>query len=309
MALTPTKLIWMDGKLVPWKKATVHVLTHTLHYGMGVFEGIRCYKTEKGPAVFRLKDHMKRLENSAKLAGMKLPYSVAELVKATKRTIKANRIEECYIRPLAYYGYGVMGLNPEGSKVNVAIAVWPWGTYLGEEGLESGVRAKISPWARIHPRILPPHAKIVGNYANSILAKVDALKSGYDEAILLNMDGNVAEGPGENLFIVKDGRLMTPPLSSGALGGITRDSIIKIANDERIDFEERDISREDLYAADEAFFTGTAAEVTPIREVDGRRIGSGKRGPITTKLQQIFFNTVRGREPKYEYWLEFLEKH
>jgi len=308
MALTPTKLIWMDGKLVPWKEAKVHVLTHTLHYGMGVFEGIRCYKTEKGPAVFRLKDHMKRLENSAKLVGMKLPYSVAELVKATKRIIEANEIEGCYIRPIAYYGYGVMGLDPEDSKVNVAIAVWPWGTYLGEEGLERGVRAKISPWARVHPRILPPQAKIVGNYVNSILAKVDALKSGYDEAILLNMDGNVAEGPGENLFIVKNGELMTPPLSSGALEGITRDSIIKIAKDEGIDFEERNISREELHVADEAFFTGTAAEVTPIREIDGRRIGDGKRGPITTKLQQIFFNAVRGKEPKYEFWLDYLRK-
>jgi branched-chain amino acid aminotransferase len=297
----------MDGKLVPWKKANVHVLTHTLHYGMGVFEGIRCYKTEKGPAVFRLKDHMKRLENSARFAGMKLPYSVAELVKATKRTIEANEIEECYIRPLAYYGYGVMGLNPEGSKVNVTIAVWPWGTYLGEEGLERGIRAKVSPWVRIHPRILPPQAKIVGNYANSILAKVDALKSGYDEAILLNMDGNVAEGPGENLFIVKNGTLMTPPLSSGALEGITKDSIIKIAKDEGIDFEERDISREELHAADEAFFTGTAAEVTPIREIDGKRIGDGKRGPITTKLQQIFFNAVRGKDPEYESWLDYVK--
>jgi len=308
MALTPTKLIWMDGKLVPWKKANVHVLTHTLHYGMGVFEGIRCYKTEKGPAVFRLKDHMKRLENSARFAGMKLPYSVAELVKATKRTIEANEIEECYIRPIAYYGYGVMGLNPEGSKVNVTIAVWPWGTYLGEEGLEHGVRAKVSPWVRIHPRILPPQAKIVGNYANSILAKVDALKSGYDEAILLNMDGNVAEGPGENLFIVKNGTLMTPPLSSGALEGITKDSIIKIAKDEGIDFEERNISREELHAADEAFFTGTAAEVTPIREIDGKRIGDGKRGSITTKLQQIFFNAVRGKDPEYESWLDYVGK-
>ena len=306
MALTPTKFIWMDGKLVPWKKANVHVLTHTLHYGLGVFEGIRCYKTPEGPAVFRLKDHMKRLEDSAKLVGMKLPYSVAKLVRAVKETIRANRIEECYIRPIVYYGYGVMGLNPKGSKVNAAIAVWPWGTYLGEKGLERGVRAKISPWRRIHPSILPPQAKVVANYANSILAKVDALKSGYDEAILLNMDGNVAEGPGENLFIVKGGKLITPPLSSGALGGITRDSIIKIARDEGIDFEERDISREELYGADEAFFTGTAAEVTPIREIDGKPIGKGKRGEITERLQRIFFNAVRGKEPKYALWLDYV---
>lgn len=306
MALTPTKLIWMDGKLIEWKKANVHVLTHTLHYGLGVFEGIRCYKTAKGPAVFRLKDHIKRLENSAKLAGMKLPYSQNDIVKATKETISANGIEECYIRPIAYYGYGVMGLNPKGSPVNMAIAVWPWGTYLGEEGLENGIRAKISPWARIHPRILPPQAKIVANYANSIFAKVDALNSGYDEAILLNIDGYVTEGPGENLFIVKNGKLMTPPVSSGALVGITRDSIIKIARDEKIKFEERDFKPDELYAADEAFFTGTAAEVTPIREVDGKRIGDGKRGPITEKLQRIFFNAVRGREPKYDDWLDYV---
>jgi branched-chain amino acid aminotransferase len=296
----------MDGKLVPWKKANVHVLTHTLHYGLGVFEGIRCYKTAKGPAVFRLKDHMKRLANSAKLVGMKLPYSIKRLVEATKETIRANKIAECYIRPIAFYGYGVMGLNPEGAPVNVAIAVWPWGTYLGEEGLERGVRAKISPWLRIDERILPPQAKLVANYANSIFAKRDALNTGYDEAILLNLDGFVAEGPGENVFIVKDGVLITPPLSAGALGGITRDSIIKIAKDQGIKFEERNISREQLYSADEAFFTGTAAEVTPIREVDGKPIGGGERGKITEKLQRIFFNAVRGKEPKYEYWLDYV---
>lgn len=306
MALTPTKLIWMDGKLVPWKKANVHVLTHTLHYGLGVFEGIRCYKTKKGPAVFRLKDHIRRLENSAKLVGMKLPYSADELARAVNETIKANEIEECYIRPIAFYGYGVMGLNPKGSEVSVAIAVWPWGTYLGEEGLERGIRAKISPWLRIHPRILPPQAKVVANYANSILAKVDALNSGYDEAILLNIDGNIAEGPGENVFIVKDGTLMTPSISSGALVGITRDSIIKIASDEKIGFEERDFKPDEIFAADEAFFTGTAAEVTPIREADGKPIGDGKRGPITERLQRIFFNAVRGKEPKYESWLDYV---
>jgi branched-chain amino acid aminotransferase len=306
MALTPTKFIWMDGKLVPWKKANVHVLTHTLHYGLGVFEGIRCYKTAKGPAVFRLKDHMKRLENSAKLVGMKLPYSVEELIKATKKTIEVNKIEECYIRPIAFYGYGVMGLNPKGAPVNMAIAVWPWGTYLGEEGLERGTKAKISRWLRIDPRILPPQSKLVANYANSILAKLDAVNSGYDEAILLNTKGFVAEGPGENVFIVEKGKLITPPLSACALVGITRDSIIKIAEDEGMDFEERDISRDQLYAADEAFFTGTAAEVTPIREIDGKSIGEGKRGKITEKLQRIFFNAVRGKEPKYESWLDYV---
>ncbi|MEW6592880.1 MAG: branched-chain amino acid transaminase [Candidatus Hadarchaeota archaeon] len=307
MSLTPTKFIWMDGKFVPWTKAKVHLLTHTLHYGMGVFEGIRCYKTTRGPAVFRLKDHMKRLENSAKVVGMKLPYSVDRLTQATRETIRKNKIEECYIRPIAFYGYGVMGLNPKGAKVNVAIAVWPWGTYLGEEGLENGIKAKISPWRRIHKSILPPHAKVVANYANSILAKVDALKSGYDEAILLNMDGKIAEGPGENLFIVKGRKLMTPPLSSGALGGITRDSIIKIAGDEGVKFLEKDFTPKELFSADEAFFTGTAAEVTPIRKVDGKTIGSGKRGPITEKLQRIFFDAVRGKEREYEKWLDYVK--
>jgi branched-chain amino acid aminotransferase len=297
----------MNGDFIPWEKANVHVLTHTLHYGLGVFEGIRCYKTPKGPAVFRLRDHISRLENSAKLVGMELPYSVGDLIQAVKQTVKKNEIEECYIRPIAFYGYGVMGLNPAGSKVNVAIAVWPWGTYLGEEGLERGIRAKISPWLRIHPRILPPQAKVVANYANSILAKVDALNSGYDEAILLNIDGNIAEGPGENLFIVKEGKLITPPISSGALIGITRDSIIKIAGDEGIDFEERDLKPEELYSADEAFFTGTAAEVTPIREVDGKIIGTGARGPVTGRLQRIFFSAVRGKEPRYEFWLDYVK--
>ncbi len=307
MALTPTKLIWMDGKLVPWKRATVHVLTHTLHYGLGVFEGIRCYRTPKGPAVFRLKDHIRRLGNSARLVGMKLPYSSDSIVKATKQTIKANKIEECYIRPIAYYGYGVMGLNPDGSNVKMAIAVWPWGTYLGEEGIKSGIRTKISSWRRIHSSILPPQAKIVANYSNSILAKVDALKSGYDEAILLNMDGYVSEGPGENIFMVRKSRIMTPPVSSGALTGITRNSIIKISHDENIDFKERNISPKQLYSADEAFFTGTAAEVTPIREVDGKRIGKGGRGPITEQLQGIFFDAVSGKESKYRSWLDYLK--
>ncbi|MEM2878314.1 MAG: branched-chain amino acid transaminase [Candidatus Hadarchaeales archaeon] len=306
MSLTPTKYIWMNGKLVPWKKATVHVLTHTLHYGMGVFEGIRCYRTPKGPAVFRLKEHVKRLENSAKLVGMKIPYSEENIISAIKNTIRANDIEECYIRPIVFYGYGVMGLNPEGAPVNFAVAVWPWGTYLGEEGLEKGVRAKISPWIRIHPKILPPHAKLVANYANSILAKVDALSSGYDEAILLNVEGYVAEGPGENLFIVKKNKLITPPTSAGALSGITRDSVMKIAHDEKIEVMERDFKPDEIYDADEAFFTGTAAEVTPIREVNGRKIGSGNRGPITERIQRIFFNAVRGREKRYERWLDYV---
>ncbi len=304
MPLIPTKYIWMDGKTMPWAQAKVHVLTHTLHYGMGVFEGIRCYQTQDGPAVFRLKDHLLRLENSARLVGMKLPYSVEQLGKATKAVIKKNRINECYIRPIAYYGYGVMGLNPEGAPVKVAIAVWPWGTYLGEEGLKHGIRAKISKWRRIHPNIMPPQAKVVANYANSILAKVEILGAGYDEAILLNMDGKVAEGPGENVFIVKGGKVITPPISSGALTGITRDSVIAIAKDAGIGFKEKDLSPKDLYSADEAFFTGTAAEVTPIREIDGKTIGKGMRGPVTEKLQETFFKAIRGAEPKYKAWLD-----
>ncbi len=306
MSLTPTKLIWMDGKLVPWDDAKVHVLTHTLHYGLGVFEGIRCYKTEKGPAVFRLRDHMQRLEDSAEAVNMELPYSVDELIKAVKETIRANEVEECYIRPIAFYGYGVMGLNPSGSPVNMTIAVWPWGTYLGEEGLEKGIRAKISPWIRIDPRILPPHAKLVANYSNSIFAKLDALNSGYDEAILLNTKGFVAEGPGENVFIVDSGSLITPPLSAHVLGGITRDSVIRIARDKEIPFGERDISKEQLLGADEAFFTGTAAEVTPIREVDGKAVGNGKRGKITEEIQSTFFEVVRGKVSKYESWLDHI---
>jgi branched-chain amino acid aminotransferase len=296
----------MDGKLVPWDDAKVHVLTHTLHYGLGVFEGIRCYKTDKGPAVFRLRDHIQRLENSAKAVNMELPYSVDELIKAIRVTIRANEVEECYIRPIAFYGYGVMGLNPSGSPVNMAIAVWPWGTYLGEEGLERGIRAKISPWIRIDPRILPPHAKLVANYSNSIFAKLDALNSGYDEAILLNTKGFVAEGPGENVFIVESGSLFTPPLSAHVLGGITRDSVIRIARDKEIPFEEKDISKEQLLEADEAFFTGTAAEVTPIREVDGKAVGNGKRGKVTEEIQSTFFGIVRGKMSKYESWLDYV---
>lgn len=305
-ALNPTNSIWMDGEFVPWEEAKVHVLTHTLHYGMGVFEGIRCYKAKKGPGIFRLKDHMKRLENSAKLSRMELPYSIKELTEAVKETVRKNEVEECYIRPIAFYGYGVMGLNPEGAEVNVAIAVWPWGTYLGEEGLKEGIEATISPWRRIHPDILLPQSKTVANYANSILAKLDALERGYDEAILLNMDGQIAEGPGENIFIVEGGELFTPPLSSGALGGITRDSVIKIAEDQGIVTEEETVTRHRLLKADEAFFTGTAAEVTPIRGVDGQPIGNGKKGKITEKIQGTFFRATKGKESRYERWLEYV---
>jgi branched-chain amino acid aminotransferase len=293
----------MDGQLVAWDKAKIHVLTHTLHYGFGVFEGIRCYKTERGPAVLRLTDHMRRLHNSASLVGMTLPYSIEELVQATKDLIRANELEECYIRPIAFYGYGVMGLNPTGAPVQVVIAAWPWGTYLGEKGLKEGVRVKISKWRRIDPSTLPPQAKLVANYANSILAKLDALKDGFEESILLNAEGRVAEGPGENLFMVKGGRLYTPPISAGVLPGITRDCVIRIAEDEGIPFEERNLPPEELMQADEVFFTGTAAEVTPVREIDGKRIGTGE-WKITRRIQKIYFDAVRGRVQRYSTWLE-----
>lgn len=306
MSLTPTDYVWMDGELVPWDDAKVHVLTHTLHYGLGVFEGIRCYDTENGPAVFRLKDHMERFENSADLVKLELPYSVDELIDAVKLTIRENELEECYIRPIAFYGYGKMGLNPEGAPVRVSIAVWPWGSYLGEEGLEKGVKTTITKWRRIHSKILPPHSKTVANYANSILAKLDALDRDFDEAILMNMEGQIAEGPGENLFIVEGGELVTPPLSAGVLGGITRNSVIQVARDMGISVKEEVFEEDRLLNADEAFFTGTAAEVTPIREVDGEEIGSGERGEITEKLQEKFFDIVKGKESRYEDWLDYV---
>lgn len=296
--------IWMNGKFVPFADAKIHVLTHALHYGTGVFEGIRCYETQKGSAVFRLKDHIKRLFNSAKIYRMGMPYTEKQITEATKETIRKNRLKSCYIRPIAYYGFSEMGLNPAKNPLDVAIAVWSWGTYLGEEGLANGVRCKISSWCRIDSRILPPQAKATANYFNSVLAKLEALDCGYDEAIVTNLNGLIAEGPGENIFMVRDGVIHTPPASAGILFGITRDSIITIARDMGYKVFERNIPREELFIADEAFFTGTAAEVTPIREVDGRVIGSGARGPITERLQAKFFDIVKGKEPKYSHWLD-----
>ncbi len=301
-----TEKIWMDGRFVDWDEAKIHVLTHALHYATAVFEGIRCYNTVKGPAVFRLKDHVNRLFNSAKMHMMKIPYSTEEITKAIKDTVKINKIKECYIRPIVYYGYAEMGLNPRKNPVNVAIAAWPWGTYLGEDGLKKGVRCKISSWIRIDTRTLPPLAKSTANYLNSVFAKLEALDCGYDEAILLNMAGQITEGPGENIFIVKDGCLVTPPRSSGALYGYTMDSVKELAADSAIPVMEREIIRDELLMADEAFFTGTAAELTPIREVDGRTIGSGSIGPITKRLQDRFFNVVRGKESRYEKWVDLV---
>jgi branched-chain amino acid aminotransferase len=304
MPIEKTELIWMDGELVPWDEARVHVLVHGLHYGSGVFEGIRTYAAVDGPAVFRLTDHIQRLLDSAKLLMMQVPYSRDELVEACKVTVRENKLESCYVRPLVYLGYGEIGLNPLPCPVNVSIAVWPWGAYLGEESLEAGVRVKVSSWRRMDPNVNPVAAKGTGIYINSSLAKVEAVQSGYDEAIMLNTLGHVAECTGENIFIVKDGILVTPPLSSGALGGFTRDSIMTIARDSGVPVEERNLLRHDLYLADEAFLTGTAAEVVPIREVDGRIIGP--RGPITKQLQGTYLDAVRGKVERYKDWLEYV---
>ncbi len=304
MPIQEVKKIWMNGKLVDWKEAKIHVLTHALHYGSGVFEGIRCYKTIKGPAVFRLKEHLQRLHSSARLYFMQLPYTVEELSKATKELIKANGLKECYIRPIAFRGYGEMGLNPLKSPIDVSIAVWPWGTYLGEEGLKNGIKTKISSFQRISPNTLPPLAKATGQYVNSILAKMEALNSGCDEAVMLDYRGFVSEGPGENIFLVKNGAIYTPPEHASILKGITRDSIITIARDMGYAVVETDVTRASLYTADEVFFTGTAAELTPIREIDGYKIG--EPGKITKKLQDKFFEITKGKDEKYKAWLDFV---
>jgi branched-chain amino acid aminotransferase len=297
-----TEKIWMDGKLVDWDNATVHVLTHTLHYGLGVFEGIRCYETRKGPAIFRLEEHVERLFDSSHIFLMEIPFSRDEIRDAIIKTVKVNRMKECYIRPLVYIGYGAMGLYPKENPVSVSIAVWPWGTYLGEKALENGIKVKTSSFIKNHVNSNMSRGKVCGYYVNSQLAKKEAISCGYDEAVLLDTEGYVSEGSGENIFIVRNGTLKTTPLTS-ILEGITRDSIMKIANDERVRVVEERFSRDELYISDEAFFTGTAAEVTPIREVDGRMIGNGGRGEITKKLQSIFFDVVKGRNKKYESWL------
>src|SRR5438132_6363282 len=273
MPIQKVDKIWMDGELVDWDDAKIHILTHTLHYGSGVFEGIRAYATADGPAVFRLTDHIRRLHNSAHLLMIEIPYSVDELVEATKETVRVNDVTSCYIRPIVYLGYGEMGLNPLPCPVNVSIAVWPWGAYLGDEGVQHGVRMKISSWRRHDPNIIPPAAKGTGQYINSQLAKVEAIKAGYDEAIMLNPQGFVAEASGENVFIARDGELITPPLSAGALIGITRDSVMRIARDLGVNVHEADLVRTDLYTADEVFVCGTAAEITPVREIDDRLVG------------------------------------
>jgi branched-chain amino acid aminotransferase len=300
--LEPQKKIWMDGRLVPWDDAKIHILTHGLHYGMSVFEGIRAFSTPKGTAIFRLKDHIERFMNSAKIYMMDLGYSSKEIAQACVELVASNPAKECYIRPIAYTAYGSMGLNPLNNKVSVAIASWEWGAYLGPEASSRGVRATVSSWTRIDSRSMPVQAKCGANYANSALAKIEAIKGGYDEAILLNTQGMVAEGPGENIFRVKDGILSTPPASSGILRGITRDTVIQFARDNDITFYRNDSTKEELYTSDEVFFSGTAAGIAKVREIDGRTIGDGG-SPVTDLMAKLYHGATHGRIRKYEKWL------
>ncbi len=304
--ISKTEKIWMDGELVSWDDAKVHILTHTLHYGLGVFEGIRCYETKNGPAIFRLDEHIDRLFDSAHIFMLEIPYSKKEIKEAIIKTVKINKIKECYIRPLAYIGYGAMGLYPKENPVNFMIAVWPWGTYLGEKGLNEGIRVKVSSFIRNHVNSNMSRGKICGYYVNSQLAKKEAIMCGYDEALLLDTEGYISEGSGENIFILRKGTLKTTPLTS-ILEGVTRNSIINIAKDIGIETIEERFTRDELYIADEAFLTGTAAEVTPIKEADGRIIGTGKPGDITKKLQSLFFEIVKGKNKKYKSWLTIIK--
>jgi len=295
-------VIWMDGELVPWREAKVHVLTHTLHYGMGVFEGVRAYKTDQGTAIFRLHDHTARLFRSAHILKMPMPFDQDTLIQAQQTVVKENKLDTAYIRPMCFYGSEGMGLRADNLKVHTMVAAWEWGTYLGAENMEKGIRIKTSSFTRHHVNITMCKAKANGNYMNSMLALNDAMADGYDEALMLDVDGYVAEGSGENIFIVRNGVLYTPDLTS-ALEGITRDTIIGLASDEGLTVQEKRITRDEVYVADEAFFTGTAAEVTPIREVDGRRIGDGGRGPVTERLQTKYFDVVHGRSAGHSDWL------
>jgi len=294
--------IWSDGKLIPWRDATTHVLTHSLHYGLAVFEGIRCYNTVSGPAIFRLKEHTDRLFSSAHIYRMPMPWDKATLFEAQKEVVRANKLDSCYLRPIAFYGSEKMGVSPRGAQTHVAIAAWSWGAYLGEDGMENGIRVKTSSYARHHVNVTMARAKLSATYANSILANMEATEDGYDEALLLDVDGFVAEGAGENIFIVKDGVIYEPEIAS-ALIGITRATVITLAAELGYKVVSKRLTRDDIYIADEAFFTGTAAEVTPIRELDNRVIGAGKRGPVTTQLQSLFFDVVNGKVPAYADWL------
>lgn len=294
--------IWKDGHMIEWRDATLHMLTHSLHYGMAIFEGVRAYKTVDGTAIFRLKEHTQRLFNSAKIFQMKLPFDMETLMAAQREVVRANQLESCYIRPLAWIGSEKMGVSARGNTIHVSVAAWPWGAYLGEEGLAKGIRVKTSSFTRHHVNISMVRAKASGYYINSILANQEVTADGYDEALLLDTEGYVSEGAGENVFIVKAGKIYTPDLAS-CLDGITRDSVLTMARDLGIEVIEKRITRDEIYCSDEAFFTGTAAEVTPIRELDGRQIGAGSRGPVTEQLQSLFFEVVGGKAAKYKHWL------
>ncbi|WP_019023726.1 MULTISPECIES: branched-chain amino acid transaminase [unclassified Thioalkalivibrio] len=298
-------VIWLDGQMVPWREAQTHVLTHTLHYGMGVFEGVRAYKTERGPAIFRLQDHTRRLFNSAKILGMTIPYSADELNDAQVASVRDNGLESAYLRPMCFLGSEGMGLRADNLNVHAMVAAWHWGAYLGDEGMEKGIRIRTSSYSRHHVNVTMCKAKANGNYMNSMMALQEATRCGYDEAMLLDTEGYVAEGSGENIFLVRDGVLLTPDLTS-ALDGITRRTVITLAEEEGLRVVEKRITRDEVYIADEAFFTGTAAEVTPIREVDDRPIGSGTRGPITERLQSRYFDVVQGRDRQHDGWLTYL---
>ena len=302
MPITPTAKIWMNGELVDWDAANIHILTHSLHYGMGVFEGIRAYETSSGPGIFRLTEHIERLHNSSRIMMMDLPYSVDELVEATKTVVRESGLPSCYIRPIAYYGYGEMGLNTLPCSVDVAIACWPWGAYLGDDAATKGVRMKISSWTRHEHNTMPPASKTTGNYVNSSLAKVEALKAGYDEAIMLNPQGLIAECTGENIFVSRHGRLITPPITSGALEGITQSTVMALAEDHDFEVVIGDLARSDLYIADEMFVCGTAAEVSAVNSVDDRPIPCP--GPMTTAIAEDYAKLVRGEIPKYKEWVE-----
>ena len=295
--------IWMDGQLVDWRDAKIHVLTHTLHYGCGAFEGVRAYNTVDGTAIFRLKEHTERLFNSAKILRMSIPFTIDEAMEAHKLVVRENKLESCYLRPLTWIGSQKLGVSPKGNTIHLMVAAWAWGAYLGEDGLKNGIRVKISSYTRHHVNITMTQAKAVSNYTNSILANLEATEDGYDEAMLLDASGFVSEGAGENLFVVKDGVVYTPDLSAGALNGITRNTVMHICKDLGLELVQKRITRDEVYIADEAFFTCTAAEVTPIRELDRIMLGKGSRGPITEKIQSAFFDIVNGRNPKYAHWL------
>ena len=295
--------IWFDGELVDWREAKIHVLTHTLHYGCGAFEGVRAYKTTRGTAIFRLREHTERLYNSAKILRMKIPYAFEDVVEAQRSVVRENALESCYLRPLTWIGDEKLGVSPRGNTIHLMIAAWAWGAYLGEEGMKRGIRVKTSSYTRHHVNITMTQAKAVSNYSNSILANMEALDDGYDEALLLDASGFVSEGAGENVFVVKGGVVYTPDLSAGALNGITRNTVFAICQDLGIRLVEKRITRDEIYIADEAFFTGTAAEVTPIRELDRVEIGSGRRGPVTERIQSAFFDIVGGRNDRYAEWL------